>query len=547
MKYVLSIILLLICIMRIVGLATLPNGFYWDEMDNTYQAFSLLKTGKDMFGNPLPVLLHSFADYKSSLYIYATVPFVKVLGMTPLSARTPAATFGIAAILCMVYLAGKKWGLNWGLASGIIFGVSPWWFTYSRLSFEAVGMVALFLLGVACLQKAFHSTPKFFMLTGLFWSLAIWTYSTAKLFVPLFGLLVLVLYFRKIWQIQKQIVLATIILALIICTPVFMQSFFGKGNTRFNEISIFTDPTISSQVNYNLEAGELSSGVTKAIGLNPRIVDRLANNKFKFLLDKFITNYLQAFSTQFLFIKGDPNPRQSPGRDVVGQFLPLDFILLGLGLFWYCRQRTTGLLIIWLAIAPLPSIVTRDGGEHATRLLFMLPPSILLITAGLRQLAQFRKTLVMFCCLYVYFAFSFGYYYFANYRFESMIPFHWGFQNVAKTAQDNSSKYERVFIDLHHESDLMAFLVQTHFDPKLLQSQLPLSDTQILPGVTANKFGNIYILGPGDRSWTDYLKEERIPRHTLLILSADDDKTTLPISDTIYYPNGEKAFYQIRF
>lgn len=541
MKYLLSAVLLTLCMIRVIGISTLPNGFYWDEMDNTYQAYSLIKTGKDMFGNTLPVLLHSFADYKSSLYIYAAVPFVKTLGMSPLSARAPAGLFGFLAILMFMYLVGKKFGLVWGLVGGIIFAICPWWFTYSRLSFEAVGMVTLFLIGLACLQKALTSDSRYLILSSLFLSLSIWTYSTAKLFIPLFGLIILITKFRQIWGIDKKILAVTVILGAVISAPVFLQSFFGKGNTRFNEVSIFTDPTMNSEVNYALESGQIASGVNKQVGMQPRMVDRLANNKYQFLADKLVTNYLSAFSTQFLFLRGDPNPRQSPGPKNIGQFLPLDFILIILGLAYVFQNKKPWILILWLALAPLSSIVTRDGSEHATRLIFLLPPLVFLATSGIRTLAKHRSILVAFLILYTYYVFSFGYYYFSNYRFESQIPFHWGFMTIAQLALDNSHNHYQVIVDLHHESDLMAFLVQAKYDPKVLQANLPLPQTEVVPGVMANKFNNIYILGPGDRSWDDYFKENKIAHGTLLILAADK-KTNLPVLKTIYYSDQTEAF-----
>jgi hypothetical protein len=420
-------------------------------------------------------------------------------------------------------------------------GICPWWFSYSRLSFEAVSMVGLFLIGFACLNKALKSNSKYIILTGLFWSLSIWAYSTAKLFVPLFGLIVLIRYFRNIFSFDKKIIAIAATVTILGTTPVMAQSIFGKGNTRFNEISIFTDPTRISEINYALEQGEISSGVPRAVGLKPRLVDRLANNKYKYWLDYLLTNYLRSFSARFLFLEGDNNLRQSPGRYVVGQLLPIDFILLGLGTAVLVKHRNY-LLLTWLVLAPLPSIITRDGGGHATRLLFMLPPLIIIMTDGLYLLSKHKKIMTSFLIAYSYFAFCFVYYYFSYYRFESMIPFHWGFGEVAQIAIDKSPQYSQVIIDLHQESDLMAFLVQSNYDPKILHSQLPLQPTNIFPGVSGNKFGNIFILPPGERSWSDYIAENKLQPNTLLILSADQ-KSPRSDAQTIYYPSEEKAFY----
>ena len=55
---------------RVVGLNSSPASINWDEASLGYNAYSLLKTGKDEYGNPWPVALRSFNDYKPALYSY---------------------------------------------------------------------------------------------------------------------------------------------------------------------------------------------------------------------------------------------------------------------------------------------------------------------------------------------------------------------------------------------------------------------------------------------------------------------------------------------
>ena len=80
MKYFAAIFLLAL-FLRFYLLPIHPAGLYWDEYDTGYQAYSLLKTGRDYFGNLFPAHLQSFADYRSGLYMYLTVPFIKTIGL----------------------------------------------------------------------------------------------------------------------------------------------------------------------------------------------------------------------------------------------------------------------------------------------------------------------------------------------------------------------------------------------------------------------------------------------------------------------------------
>lgn len=521
-----------ICIFRLIGIAEVPNGFAWDEIDDSYQAYSLLQTGKDIFGNKLPVLLHSFADYKSSLYIYATVPFVAMLGPNVLAARLPAAIFGLLTTSVLGYIVGKKWGLTWAIVTAIVMAISPWWFHYSRLSFEAVAMLALFLLALACL-------PRKLSLAALFFGLSIWTYSTAKFFVPAFVFTLLIVYWR---QVKIRSLLVPVAILALVSLPPLWQSVFGKGGTRFAEISIFTDPTTSSEVKFALEEGEVSSGIPKEVGLQPRLIDRLAHNKPQYWLSRFVTNYLSFFSTDFLFLKGDPNPRHSPAKDSIGQLFGSDIIILALGTYFLITSRVDKqlkiLLLVWILLAPIPAAITRDGAGHATRSLFLLPPLILILVMGWRSLSKYKLLLAGQLLLTTYFVFNFGYYYFSHYRWESMVPFQWGFDQVAMLAQENYSKYRQIVIDTGDTSDLMAYLAATKYNPATLQAAHPLPMTEIAPGVSGNKFGNIIILPAGHRAWSDI----HLPPHTLLILSANYSPPP-SIKQTILYPNSQPAFY----
>jgi len=69
---------------RFYQLANIPSSFNRDEPAIGYNAYSLLKIGKDEWGKRFPLSFKSFGDYKSPLYIYLTVLAIKVFGMKEL-------------------------------------------------------------------------------------------------------------------------------------------------------------------------------------------------------------------------------------------------------------------------------------------------------------------------------------------------------------------------------------------------------------------------------------------------------------------------------
>ena len=63
-NFYLIVIIFLAIILRVVLLNEVPNGFYSDEASIGYNAYSILKTGKDEHGMLLPLYFKAFGEYK---------------------------------------------------------------------------------------------------------------------------------------------------------------------------------------------------------------------------------------------------------------------------------------------------------------------------------------------------------------------------------------------------------------------------------------------------------------------------------------------------
>ena len=143
-KYILlTIIILLGLTLRLYHLDTRPVGFTWDEAALGYNAYSLLKTGKDEYGKILPVVFKSFGDYKPGLYIYLTVPMVKIFGLNEFSTRLPSAILGTLLIVVIYLLVCKLFvTCHLSLVTSLMLAINPWSIHFSRGAWEA--NVALF-------------------------------------------------------------------------------------------------------------------------------------------------------------------------------------------------------------------------------------------------------------------------------------------------------------------------------------------------------------------------------------------------------------------
>ena len=103
-KFLLISIIVLAAFLRLYRLHEVPPGVNRDEASIGYTAYSLLLTGKDEYGRSFPLSFESFGDWKLPLYIYTTIPFVKIFGLSELAVRLPSALAGIASVAAIYYL-----------------------------------------------------------------------------------------------------------------------------------------------------------------------------------------------------------------------------------------------------------------------------------------------------------------------------------------------------------------------------------------------------------------------------------------------------------
>src|SRR4030042_6585632 len=102
--FLLFMTLILGGIFRMANLSTIPSGFHGDEAAAGYNAYSILVTKTDEYGEHFPLILKSFEDYKPALYSYIDIPFIAILGLTETATRLPSALFGTLTIPLLYYL-----------------------------------------------------------------------------------------------------------------------------------------------------------------------------------------------------------------------------------------------------------------------------------------------------------------------------------------------------------------------------------------------------------------------------------------------------------
>lgn len=334
--FILLAIFALASFLRLWNLGINPVSLSSDEVEVGYQSYSILKTGRDYYGNFMPLQFHSIAEWSTPLYIYSSVPTVALWGISSLGVRLPAAIFGILSIFAM-YLLVKQISKDEKLAqfSSFVLTISPWHIQYSRVGFPATELLFFLILGLYFFYRALSDKGKLLWVSAAFLTLTPLIYSTAKLFTPILIVFLVFVWRREISSLNKKYLLYVAAPLFIIGSLVVYTTLFGGGVQRFNYLSVFADPTASTEIRVEREVDAKMRGET-GLGLKPTVFDRLVHNKLVFWGGNITKNYFKAFSSEFLFIKGDLNMRQSVG---MGEFYRIDALMLLLGTFFFFTSR----------------------------------------------------------------------------------------------------------------------------------------------------------------------------------------------------------------
>ena len=99
-KYWLLILIVILAFsLRVYKLGDYPVGITWDEPAVGYNAYSVLKTGKDEYGKLLPLTFKSFGDDKPGFFVYYIIPSVAIFGLTKFAIMFPSALAGVCCTI----------------------------------------------------------------------------------------------------------------------------------------------------------------------------------------------------------------------------------------------------------------------------------------------------------------------------------------------------------------------------------------------------------------------------------------------------------------
>jgi len=465
-KKVFFLILILALVLRFYKLGEAPLSLDWDEASNAYNAYSILKTARDEYGNFLPLVNKSFEDYKPPLYMYFNVPTVAILGLTPFAARLPSAFFGSLTVVAVYFLTKRLFEKNnskelISLASMLLTAIMPWHLQFSRVGFEA--NIGLFFTVVAftLFIYGFRST-KMLLTSAILFGLSFYSYHSARIFVPMLFLLTTFLFRDEIMKVSKKLLVLFGVFIIMIVLPFFVftpkEAIFQRYETTTQKSRI---ENIDESIRFILQ--DRNSNIP---------FSNIIHNRRLVITNSFLANYFSHFDFNFLFTEGDNNFRHHVENMGLLYIFQLPFFIYGIYLLIKAKMKEAIFILGWFLFAPIPASFG-DAVPHAVRSLTMVVP-IQVITAyalaNLYKTVRFKKVFIALSSIILGISllpYLHNYYY--HYVFDKASWWQYGYQEAVLESEKLKNQFEKINVDNSLEQAYIFWLFNTKYDPFLYQ------------------------------------------------------------------------------
>ena len=363
----------------------------WDETSIAYNAYSILKTGKDEWGVTMPLHFKSFGEYKLPAQLYVSVPAIAIFGLNEFGVRVTPIVYGTLTVLLLYLLVQelfKKKTIS--LLSAFFLAISPWHIQLTRASFESSFSVFWVVMGIWFLLKGLKN-PKWLIISMLPFAISVYTYNSARIFTPLFLFVVAILYWKDLWKVKKWFLGAGAVF-LVLLLPLVPFVLSGEASARYKLVSITDDAGLVPRIEERRNNSKL-----------PDILTKLIHNRYTYNTFYFSENYLAHFTPDFLFIRGAGHKQHHVQG--VGQLYWIQAPYLLYGIYFLLKKKDKSLKILfpWLFLAFIPVSMTNDSIPNALRTLIAVPVYQIFTAVGVYEFIQKTKDLCyIFLCLTVF-------------------------------------------------------------------------------------------------------------------------------------------------
>lgn len=463
--YLIVLIIFLSLIIRFYQLGENPPGLDWDETAHGYNAYSILKTGRDEYGYKLPLSFRSFDDYKPPLYTYLVVPSVAVFGLNNYAVRFPSALLGVLAVLftyLMVYELFKNKKI--ALLAAFFLAISPWHLQFSRVAFETNSTIFWTVLGTWGFLRGIKAQgikiTLWLSLTAFAYGANLYMYHNSRVFIPLFSLLLAYLFIKQLIHIKKHLIIPIIIVSIFIVFLIPVATSIA-GQLRYIGTSVFGDKSPLYKA-----SDLLASDVKEGQGVEGKVI----HNRRLVYVPIIVENYLSHLRPTYLFFTADMDRHHAP---MVGLLYLWDLPFLLCGVYFLIskkyNQKSKLAVFGWFLLAPVAASVTW-GVPHSLRSELYLPTYQIFTSLGILFVTKYSRTIKIITPIIVVFLFLNFFFYLHQYYVHMPLEFSkswlYGRREAALFSDSIKQNYDRVIVSTALEQPHEFWLYYLKYDPK---------------------------------------------------------------------------------
>lgn len=431
------IILLIGCAVRLYRIAEVPYGMNIDEAAILYDAYSMVHYGVDRWLVSYPVYLENFGGGQNVLLLYFTMFFIKVIGYSIYCVRLPLAISGVLSIVVAYFLGKELKNDKFGLIFSLVIAISPYFIMQSRWGLESNLFPNFFLFSFYFFIKAIKSSKNiYYLFTGIFFGITLYTYATSYIFLPLF-LLASLLFLVSFKKIKMKSIIVMAIPLFVLAFPLILFVIINYFN--LDTIKLFQLITIPRLDGFR--GGDIS-----------------------------LANILNNFRLLWIMLTNDSLAYNSiPG---FGTFYYFSIPLFGWGLFLLVKHITFArkshiftedyLIFITLVCAIFLGLIVESPSINRINVIF--PALAYIITLGVINLIECRKKTGLVClCLASVNFISFEKYYFNQY-YNDYYPMHY-FDDSIVGAVENYDQGQNIYIQNNESTSYIYLLAKQQISP----------------------------------------------------------------------------------
>ncbi len=456
-NFFLILIIIIAGILRFYDLAGTPPSLSHDEVAIGYNAYSILKTGRDEYGLTLPLLFRSFDDYKLPGMVYASIPTVAVFGLNEIGVRFPSALLGTLTVLVFYFLVKELIkSRTKSLIVTFFFAISIWHINFSRQAFESNGALFFLVLGT-CFLIASPKKIIYLLFAALFYAISIYFYYSVRLIIPFILLAFAFVRFKQLLK-HKKIVFLSLVIGIIILLPVVPLTFSKGGMLRISIVSVVNDE------NYFKRQLKFARMIDK----DKAVFTQIIYNRRVALIVTIIENYFKNLSLTHIFVEGT-------GSAGLLYFFELPFFFLGIYYLFRLKTPMKWVIIAWFVSAPLAGAITFHQ-PNALRTLPNAPIFSLLSGLGFAGVFNFVKgkrikfiCLLLFAVVFIFYFLRFLNAYFIEFPQKKAIQCGDGDKQMVEYVTKHEHKYEAIYISGDYWRPYIFTLFWKAYNPLLYQ------------------------------------------------------------------------------